>query len=307
MTTSTTANQPSDRSSRTPSRRDFEIFRQAQIRGLTHAEIALEHRLTRRRASQIVARVRRWLSIHPYQDPHIATELQRKRLAQHTERMQLQDIIDRARNELDFGKKELYTITEKAEGNKVSTFRQQPFNTQALKIYLRAVEGLGRLNARPELPLPPPSKGEFPWLDAAIDEIWEQWQDKISFKKKLTTEHFCDFVNELEAAILKAASHQQLLDAARGTPSQGVPGATPTPGMAAADDDASAVGNALCGVPSATESEPATPEGEPATREGEAPAEPTPLPLGERAQRPEAAKGRPTPSDTDPRGYRFST
>src|SRR5437763_1222172 len=99
MTTTTTANQTNDRSSRRPSQRDFELFRQAEILGLTHAEIALDARLTRRRVSQIVARVRRWLSLHPCQDPRLASEMQRKQLARHTERMHLEHVLSKARDE----------------------------------------------------------------------------------------------------------------------------------------------------------------------------------------------------------------
>src|SRR6266516_3866517 len=113
-TTSTTLDQPNQRTSRLPSQRDFEIFRLAEIQGLTHAEIALNGKLTRRRISQIVEYVRDWLSQNPCEDPQIATELQRKRLAQHMERLRLEDVIERARNELAYGQKELYTTTEKA-------------------------------------------------------------------------------------------------------------------------------------------------------------------------------------------------
>src|SRR5436305_13654144 len=101
------------KSSRMPSQRDFEIFRLAEIQGLTHAEIALGSDLTRRRISQIIEYVRNWLSLHPCEDVQIATELQRKRLAQHMERLRLEDIIARARDELAYGKKELYTTPEK--------------------------------------------------------------------------------------------------------------------------------------------------------------------------------------------------
>src|SRR5215831_17050314 len=128
------------RSSRRPSSRDLEIFHQAEILGLTHAEIALDWRLTRRRVSQIVTRVRRWLSLHPCYDPHLASELQRKQLARHTERMHLQHVIGRARNELIHGKKELITTTTKDDGTSTTTVRQQPFNVQVLKTYLRAVQ-----------------------------------------------------------------------------------------------------------------------------------------------------------------------
>src|SRR6267142_5682297 len=209
MSTSTTLKQ---HKSRTPSQRDFEIFRLAEIKGLTHREIALTSTtLTRRRISQIVENVRNWLSQHPCEDPQLATELQRKRLGQHMERLRLEDIIERARNELADGRKELTTTTEKADGSKTVTRRQQPFNIQALKTYLRTVEALGKLNQRPEIPLAPPAEGECPWLYSAIDEVTDQWREKV-WCLKLQPKHFDDFADDLAAAILKAFSHQQLLD-----------------------------------------------------------------------------------------------
>src|SRR5262245_64758764 len=117
MTTSTTLNQP--KQFRRPRPRDFEIFRLAEILGLTHAEIALTStKLTRRRISQIVARVRRWLSLHPCEDPRLASELQRKQLARHTERMHLEHVVRQARDQLIYGKKELTTTTTKDDGTR---------------------------------------------------------------------------------------------------------------------------------------------------------------------------------------------
>src|SRR5262245_8440327 len=106
MTTSTTQNQINDCSPRMPCRRDFEIFRMAEILGLTHERIASVCNLTRRRVSQIVEIVRDWLSNNPCEDPQLATELQRKRLAQHLERMRLEDVILRARLALDLAPKD---------------------------------------------------------------------------------------------------------------------------------------------------------------------------------------------------------
>src|SRR3954454_2634922 len=113
MTTSTTQNQTIVRSSRTPSRRDFEIFHMAQILGLTHAEIALDRRLTRRRVSQVVARVRRWLALHPCQDPRLASEMQRQHPARYTELMPLKLIQIVTSYELSDCKKQSTLTTTK--------------------------------------------------------------------------------------------------------------------------------------------------------------------------------------------------
>src|SRR3989440_11574550 len=109
MTTTTTQIETNDRTSGLPSQRDFEIFRLAVIKGFTHKELAGLFEVSRRRISQIVENVKSWLSQHPCEDPNIATELQNKRLAQHLERMHLEDIINQARQEVTFGKRELLT------------------------------------------------------------------------------------------------------------------------------------------------------------------------------------------------------
>src|SRR5205823_13078366 len=210
MTMTTTQIETNDRTSGMPSQRDFEIFRLAVIKGFTHKELAGLFDVTRRRVSQIVENVRNWLSQHPCEDPNIASALQNKRLAQHLERMHLEDIISQARHEVSFGKRQLITTTEKADGSKTTTYREQPFNVQVLKTYLRAVEALGRINARPEIPLPPPPGDEFPWLLNALNECYEKWWSKI-WSKRLDSELVYNFVNDMAAELLKAAKHQQQL------------------------------------------------------------------------------------------------
>src|SRR3954454_9573861 len=207
MTTSTTINEANVRSARTPSRRDFEIFHMAQILGLTHAEIALDRRLTRRRVSQVVARVRRWLSLHPCQDPRLASEMQRQQLARHTERMHLELILGQARDELLHGKKELTTTTTKDDGTSTTTVRQQPFNVQVLKTYLRAVQALAKLQQQPDVNLPTPEECQFPWLEGAINEVYDKWEGKI-WSGKLKPQGIYDLVEEIVAAVLKAAATQ---------------------------------------------------------------------------------------------------
>src|SRR5215831_6063678 len=203
MTTSTTVSETNNRSSRRPSSRDLQIFHQAEILGLTHAEIALDWRLTRRRVSQIVTRVRRWLSLHPCYDPHLASELQRKQLARHTERMHLQHVIGRARNELIHGKKELTTTTTKDDGTSTTTVRQQPFNVQVLKTYLRAVQALAKSQQQPDVNIPTPELSQFPWLEGAISEVYDKWYHKI-WSGQLKPQGIFDLVEELNAAVLKA-------------------------------------------------------------------------------------------------------
>ena len=100
MSNSTAINETND-CSRMPSQRAFHIFRLAEIQGQTHKQIAELYKVTRRRISQIVERVRNWLARHPCEDPQIATALQAKRLGQHLEQMRLED-IDRARHKSSF-------------------------------------------------------------------------------------------------------------------------------------------------------------------------------------------------------------
>src|SRR5262245_45435231 len=208
MTTTTTPHQPIERKSRMPSRRDFEIFRMSEIMGLTHAEIALTSvKLTRRRISQIVARVRRWLSLRPCQDPRLASELQRKQLARHVERMHLEHVISKARDELNYGQKELTTTTKKDDGTTSTTVRQQPFNIQVLKTYLRAVQALAKLQQQPDVNIPTREECQFPWLEGAINEVYDKWNDKI-WSGKLKPQGIYDFVDEIVAAVLKAAATQ---------------------------------------------------------------------------------------------------
>src|SRR5947207_10802874 len=143
MTTSTTMNQPI---SRILSERDLDIFRMAEIQGLTHEQIASACDVSRRRVGQIVENVRDWLSRHPCADPQIATELERKRLAQHMERLRLEDVVERARAALTLAPTHLTTVTVKADGSESTTRREQPpIDVRILKTYLRAIETLGKL------------------------------------------------------------------------------------------------------------------------------------------------------------------
>jgi hypothetical protein len=191
-----------------PTPRDFEIFRQAEILGLSHAEIALTSAtVTRRRVSQIVARVRRWLSLHPCDDPRLASELQRKQLARHVERLHLEHIVSQARDELIYGKRELATTREKDDDTKTKTIREQPFNVQALKIYLKSVQALAKLQQQPDVNLPTPEECQFPWLEGAINEVWDQWMDRVA-SGRMQPQCIADMVNQMIAAALKAAATQ---------------------------------------------------------------------------------------------------
>src|SRR6476620_3605445 len=126
--------------------------------------------------------------------------------------MHLEDIISQARHEVSFGKQQLITKTERSDGTITTTYREQPFSIQVLKTYLRAVEALGRLSARPEIPLPPPPGDEFPWLVGAVTECYEKWYSKI-WSKRLSSEMVYELVNDICADMLKAAKHQQDLAA----------------------------------------------------------------------------------------------
>jgi len=191
-----------------PSLRDFQIFRDAEILGLTHAEIALHStRLTRRRVSQIIARFRRWLSLHPCDDPRLASELQRKQLARHVERLHLENIMTKARDELVYGKKELTTTREKDDGTKIVTTRQLGFNVQVLKVYLKSVETLAKLQQQPDVNLPLPEECEFPWLEGAINEVYDKWSDKI-WSGQLKPKAIAEMIDEIVAAALRAAATQ---------------------------------------------------------------------------------------------------
>ena len=67
-----------------------------------------------------MARVRRWLSLHPCDDPRLASEMQRKQLARHVERLHLENIVAKARDELVYGKKELTTTRKKRTARRSS-------------------------------------------------------------------------------------------------------------------------------------------------------------------------------------------
>ena len=201
-----------------PSLRDFQIFRDAEILGLTHAEIALHStRLTRRRVSQIIARVRRWLSLHPCDDPRLASELQRKQLARHVERLHLENIMTKARDELVYGKKELTTTREKDDGTKIVTTRQLGFNVQVLKVYLKSVEALAKLQQQPDVNLPLPEECEFPWLEGAINEVYDKWSDKI-WSGQLKPKAIAEMIDDIVAAALRAAATQARASAGAATP-----------------------------------------------------------------------------------------
>src|SRR5581483_3946740 len=101
--------------------------------------------------SQIVESVRNWLSNNPCEDPQLATELQRKRLAQHMKRMRLEDVVLRARAALDLAPTHLTTVHVKPDGSESKTIRQQPpIDIQVLKTYLRAIQALAKFHQEPE-------------------------------------------------------------------------------------------------------------------------------------------------------------
>jgi len=191
-----------------PSQRDFEIFRMAEIQNVAHQEIALRYDLSRRRVSQIVAYVRHWLSNNPCEDTQLVSALQRQRLDQHIERQRLEDIIRRAHGALTVGSPRLTTNTIQPDGTRTITHREQPFNVQVLKTYLRATEALAKLSQRPEIALPPPAEGEFSWAKDAMNEVLARWYERI-WSRTLKIEHFYDFGEELIGVFVKALRDQQ--------------------------------------------------------------------------------------------------
>lgn len=199
----------SKKSSYVPSHRDLQIFRRAEIQGLTHQQIASACKLTRRRVSQIVQRVSHWLSQNSCEDPQIATELERNRLGQHIERMRLEDVIWRARMALTAAPKNLTTTTTKADGSKITSRRElPPVDVQLLKTYLRSIQALGKFDREPEVPFPPPAEGEFPWATEVMNEVLTRWSHRI-WDRKLKTEHFYQFGEDLIGAFVNALKNRE--------------------------------------------------------------------------------------------------
>jgi hypothetical protein len=165
-----------------PDGRDLQIFKLAEIQNWTHDQIA-EHLgdVSRRRVSQIVIEVRHWLAHHPAEDPELKTELEQKRLARNMERMHLENVITRALFALDHAPPTLQTSCH-ANGVCVANYHrdQPPVDVRVLKTYLRAVEALGKLNERPQIPQPelPPGAAlddAIPWQDPRLTKIFDHW------------------------------------------------------------------------------------------------------------------------------------
>ena len=94
---------------------------------------------------------------------------------------------------------------------------------QVLKVYLKSVETLAKLQQQPDVNLPLPEECEFPWLEGAINEVWDKWNDKI-WSGKLKPPAIADMVNEMVAAALTAAATQKRAhDGSVGSAPRGVP------------------------------------------------------------------------------------
>src|SRR4029078_4593053 len=116
------------------------------------------------------------------------------------------------------------------------TRSRPPLYAQVVKTYLRAIQALGKFHQQPEVPYPPPAEGEFTWAKEAMHEILARWSEKLC-SRSIKLEDFYDFANELIGAFIKALSLQQ-----------------PAPEEPVGPRDASAVANALRGVPRAAAS-----------------------------------------------------
>jgi hypothetical protein len=185
-----------------PGDRDREIFQLAEIHDWTHDKIAGEKGLTRRRVSQIVQEVRHSLANHPADDPALATDIQRQRCARAIERLRLEDIIARAVRGLDAAPPALATTRTTGDGATTRTLRDQPpVDVRLLRMYLRAVTALGKLDERPELPAPPPDIQGQPWLEPRIQEVVKAWQGTAT-SYILTEAALSKFAEELTLAFL---------------------------------------------------------------------------------------------------------
>jgi hypothetical protein len=219
-----------------PTERDLQIFKLAEIQRWTHDQIADHYGdISRRRVSQIVQEVRHWLAHHPTEDPQLNSELEQRRLTRNVERMHLENVITRALFALDHAPPTLQTTCH-ANGVCVANYHrdQPPVDVRVLKTYLRAVEALGKLNERPEIPepeLPPGTAADdvIPWQDPRLTKIFNYWAGCYGMPedamRKMTKELTCalfDIFNLATADQADDSAEVDKLDEAKGSPSVNV-------------------------------------------------------------------------------------
>jgi len=78
---------------------------------------------------------------------------------------------------------------------------------QVLKTYLRAVQELAKLQQQPDVNLPLPEECQFPWLEGAINEVYDKWEGKI-WSGNLKPKGIALMVDEMVAAVLQAVAAQ---------------------------------------------------------------------------------------------------
>jgi len=136
-----------------PSARDLEIFNRSVVLGHNQCTIAMDYNLHQPRISRILARVRRWLAAGGSpSDPAIRDQLAQQKLAKSLQKLRLKRVIERATYAMEY--QQPSEVTTKSRYHGVSevwreeTRRQQPeINMPAMRLVLRAVNALDRLDA----------------------------------------------------------------------------------------------------------------------------------------------------------------
>jgi hypothetical protein len=132
------------RKKRPPSERDQALFDLQQAKGWTQERIAIEHRLSQSRVSQILRRVAAWREAQQRaQEAERVGEQDRRQ--SRLERARQEELYSRALRELDGTPSELTMIRRTHRGQAMvceTTTRQQLPSVQWLKLALRAAEAL---------------------------------------------------------------------------------------------------------------------------------------------------------------------
>jgi hypothetical protein len=192
-----------------PPQRDMEVFKMAVIEHMTHAEIGRRFGIRRSRVTQIVNDLKRGFAQAAPDDPEIKNHYAQQRLAQALEKMRLEYVLETTAKVLRNPPAALTTRRHgqrdrdgKKEDWEEHVSRQQTLNVQVVKAFLRATEGLRKLNEQAIANTPTQAKRlTSEELLFAIHEVLEEFVIRTSFDAERPSDNFLEMIDRFRANI----------------------------------------------------------------------------------------------------------
>jgi Sigma-70, region 4 len=183
--------------------RDLQIFKLVVIEQIRHQEVAHRFGTSRSRVSQIVQEVRRRLAHAAHDDPNVENHLAQQRLQCQLEKMRFEHVLEVVTKAMGIERSTLNTTRcgdrnrdGKEETWNETTNREQPFNIQIPKTYLRITEALGKINQRDIASNP--VKGQLTPVGVleAVANIMAEWLDRTPSMTDRPSNEFLTLVRE---------------------------------------------------------------------------------------------------------------